>query len=295
VGTRGNLFPGAFVQSCGLPMSLAYRTLDAVLAQRVAEERVRRAADAPGVQMARGVMASRFGRAAAGAVGVLMASAALLDGLCAIAFSGRHGSAAAAATQLLLFAWPLAGVAWVVGWAIARVWGARAVPELSAPDPDHALSWLEGADPLLTARTRAMRWEFASVALPLAALSLACPLTIHWLLVAVVDAAHGSSNGVTAKDFGEWIGLSAMFVGHAHLALAACAVLWASALRKCETHLLKAHVHRAWIVALLITTGVASVPFGIPGAITFVTGLLFIPLMYVVTAHAIACERAALA
>lgn len=240
--------------------------------------------------MARGVMAARFGRAAAGAVGVLLASAALVDGLCSI---GRHGSPDAA-TELLLSAWPLAGVAWLFGWAFARVRAGTAVAERPAGDPELALSWLEGADPLVAARTRAMRWEFASVALPLAALSLACPLTIHWLFAAIVGATEGSFRGVTFDAFGEWIGLSAMVVGHAHLALVACAVLWARSLRKRETPLLKAHVHRAWVAALLITTGAASLPFGIPAAFTFVTGLLFIPLMYVVTAHGVTRERVTL-
>ena len=276
----------------------AYRSLEPVLRQRVAELRERRERDVMFVEVARGVASRRLGRAVGGAVGVAFGVAAFLAGL---ATFWNHDSPASHAmqvgsTELLLIAWPLALAAGAAARWVARALLARRARVAMSGEPALDLRALEAADPLRDACDRAMAWERASAALPLAALSLLAPLTLHGVVWA--GLAHGESLSSAMQDFGAWIGLSAILVGHAHLALLICAVRWAFKLRTRETAELHVGVHRAWGKALAISGATACLPglvlLAVPPLLVVATGLLFVPLMYVCTARTLTRERIAL-
>lgn len=276
----------------------AYRSLEPVLRQRVAELCERRERDAMFVDVARGIASRRLGRAVGGAAGVAVGVAAFLAGLAAF---WNHDSQAShamqvASTQLLAAAWPLALAAGAAARMLARPLLARRARVSMSGEPALDLRALEAADPLRDACDRAMAWERASAALPLAALSLLAPLTIHGVVWA--GLAHGESLTSATQDFGAWIGLSAIIVGHAHLALLVCAVRWAFKLRTRETAELRVGLGRAWGKALAISAGIACLPgavlLAIPPLLVVATGLLFVPLMYYCTARTLTRERIAL-
>jgi hypothetical protein len=170
------------------------------------------------------------------------------------------------------------------------------VPIRLTGDPAVDLARLEAYDPLREACELAMRCERGSAAMPLAAVSLTAPLTLHWLVWLGLSLPH--IEDASAGDFGTWIAVSALLVGHAHLALLIAAVRWAFSLRARETSMLRVGVHRHWGIALLVAVGVACLPgvvlLGIPPILVGVTGLLFVPFMFVGTARCIERERMAL-
>jgi hypothetical protein len=203
-----------------------------------------------------------------------------------------------AATVLLLSAWPVAIAAALVGRVLARLVLADRLelPLRLTGDLSVDLARLEAYDPLRSTCELAMRWERGSAAMPLAAVSLVAPLTIHWLVWLGLSMPHLEDTRMA--DFGTWIAVSALLVGHAHLALLVAAVRWAFSLRARETSTLRAGVHRHWGIALLVAIGVACLPgvvlVGLPPILVGVTGLLFVPFMFVGTARCIARERLAL-
>jgi hypothetical protein len=238
-----------------------------------------------------------MGWAAAGGVGTAMGAVALLSGLLADGASYAESQGIeATATWLLLGTWPAALVAGVVGVVVARLSTSVLLdaPVTISGDPAKDLARLEADDPLCNLRRLASRWEFASAALPLAALSLAAPLTIHWFVAELLGIG---TLGPTAREFGKWIAMSALIVGHAHLALLLMAVRWAWTLRTCETLALRSAGSR-WVRALLCAVGVAAVPgivlLAIPPVLVALTGLVFIPAMYALTARRVERERLAL-
>jgi hypothetical protein len=267
----------------------AYRSLEPVLRQRVSELWARRERDAVFVEVARRVASRRIGRAVGGAVGVAFGVATFLVG-----FAG-FPSHKATATHLLFLGWPAALVVGLACRALAGPLLARRARVSLSGNLALDLRALE-VDPLRAACERAMAWERASAALPLAAMSLLAPLTIHGLLWLALCAANARPDG--AEDFGTWIGLSAIIVGHAHLALLVCAVRWARKLRTTETAHLRRGLGRAWGKALLVSMGIACLPgavlLAIPPMLVGVTGLLFVPLMYACTARTLLHERIAL-
>ena len=270
----------------------AYRSLEPVLVQRVAELRARRERDAVFVDVAHDVACRRVGRAVGGGVGVAMATAAFAFAL--IGFS--RDSDRIASTALLFLAWPVA----LVAGALARL---LAHPLLSmggrvglSGDPRVDLARLEAIDPLRSACDVAMAWERRSAALPMAAVSLLAPLTIHGIVWFGLSRPEVAATAMA--DFGTWIGLSALIVGHAHLALLVCSVRWACKLRAVETLELRIGLGRAWGKALLVTLGVACLPgivlLAVPPILVAATGLVFVPLMFHVAARTVARERMAL-
>jgi hypothetical protein len=259
----------------------------------------RRVAERFDAWAARRVATRRIGWAAAGGVAAVMSAAALVSGLFADvgSYSDRE-DAAGVATCLLLGAWPVALLAGVVGLIVARISTTFVLdaPVTLSGDPSEDLAQLEAGDPLRNMRALASRLEFASVALPLAALSLGAPLTIHWFVSQLLGGL--GTSGPSPRDFGQWIGLSAILVGHAHLALALMTVLFARSLRTCETINLRSWASRRWIGALVCAVGVGAVPgvvnLAIPPILVGVTGLVFIPAMYALTARRVERERLAL-
>jgi hypothetical protein len=274
----------------------AYRSLEPVVRQRLADLRERRDRDALFVDVARRVVERRIGRAIGGGVGIAIGGAAFLVALASFVCSGELSHRArVASTVLLLTAWPAALLSGATSRLVSRALGADVRVPLSG-NPSIDLARLEAADPLRHACDVAMRWEQASAALPLAALSLVAPLTIHWIVWTVFS---GSFPGVSKlEDFGTWIGISAIIVGHAHLALLVCAVRWACLLRARATGELCSDVTRSWGLALLVAGGAACLPgvvlLAIPPLLVLGTGLLFVPWMFIAMARGIERERFAL-
>jgi hypothetical protein len=277
----------------------AYRSLDAVVSDVLDRARERQTREWSEREDARRIAVRRIARTVAGATALL---AGLTTFVCALASLPGGGLVLAspqwsyASTCVLLCAWPLA----LAAGAVARVVvGASTVRRLHAPvavtgPPGGGLVMLEGADTLGAARAMAARWERASTALPLAALSMTAPLTIHFVVWSLlVGPTHAS-----ARDFGQWIAASVVIVGHAHLALAACAARWAYKLRERESWALGAGVGASSLKALFLSVGVACLPgvllIGLPPVLVLVTGIAFVPAMYMATASCLRRERLAL-
>ena len=275
----------------------AYRSLDPVFSERVAELRARRAGDAPFVDLARRVAVRRIGRTIGGAVGVVVGSAAMLVGVASF-FAGYplERREQAVATELLLLAWPLAIAAAVAARLLARAAVVSAegalLPLTGVPSTDFAR--LEAHDPLRRTRALATRWETASIALPMAALAMIAPLSLHCVAWCLLSGAQGE----WWVDFGQWIAISAVVVGHAHVALAIAAAVWARRTRLLDAPEVRARIGRSWGVALLVAIGVSCLPgvllLAVPPILVGMTGIVFVPAMYVVAAGWITSERMAL-
>ena len=275
----------------------AYRSLEPVLVHRLGELRERRERDAVFVQVALGVAARRIGRTVGGAVGVVFGGAALLVAVGAFLLDyPSQAPVRAAATTLLLAAWPLALLAGLCGRWTARALLSMGTRTTMSGDPATDLAVLQAMDPLRDTCSVAMHWERRSAALPLAAMSLVAPLSLHWIVWCLLDVPHIGLR--SAEDFGSWIGVSAVLVGHAHIALLVAAVRWTRKLRAMPTPCLRTDLSRAWGLALGVAVGVACLPgvvlLGIPPILVAVTGLFFVPLMFHVTARSIERERLAL-
>jgi hypothetical protein len=271
----------------------AYRSLEPVLLQRFSELRERREHDAMFVDLARRVARRRVGRAVAGGAGVVMAVAAFGFGLLGFSRDGGANPDRILSTELLFLAWPVALLLGALARVLARPllsFGGR-VPLSGNPGLD--LARLEASDPLREACDIAMSWERRSAALPMAAASLLAPLTIHGIVWFVLARPSTAVSGM--DDFGSWIALSVIIVGHAHLALLVSALRWAYKLRSVETIQLQIGLGRGWGTALLVSAGVACLPgivlLAIPPILVLVTGLAFVPLMFHATARTIERER----
>ncbi len=273
----------------------AYRTLEPVLVQRALELRELRMHDAPLAVVARRVASRRVSRAVGGAVGTLMG---VLVFLVAIASFIEHYPDQERiqrwATLLLLAAWPAALVSGLLARLATRAASSASARLPMTGDPATDLARLERHDPLARAREVALAWERRSVALPLAALSLLAPLTIHWCVYCVPSGGGDR----LVQDFGFWIALSGVLVGHAHLALLVSAVRWTGKLCAMPTDEMRLHGHRGWGNALGVSVAIGCLPgvvlFAIPPALIAITGVLFIPFMYVATVRILGAERLAL-
>jgi hypothetical protein len=271
----------------------AYRCLEPVLFDWVERVRERQAREWPERDAARKVAARRIARAAAGATGLLVGGGAFLSALADFAVRPSvwaAGRDSGLLTALLLSAWPAALVVWgltrtMAGGAIRRRVHA---PLALTGDAGEDLLRLQREDSLGEARALAARWECAGAALPLAALSMVAPLSLHFLVRSLFAP-------VRVADFDGWIVLSVILVGHAHVALCICAVLWARALSERHTATLADGLRGSMLKALFITVGVAALPgvllMGIPPLLVLVTGLVFVPAMYAATVRCMQRER----
>jgi hypothetical protein len=284
-------------------MAVGYRNLDAVVDERIARFRARRAEERPSDDAVTRVFAARKARIAAGTVGTAAGLTMFVEAL-----ASSHPSFASDrspwTTYTLIAAWVALSIAGALAWGLAR---RRAGLELgrepAASGDAHAdLARIEAADPLGKLRTTTSILEVASAALPLAAASLLVPLTLHALIAVIACAATGVS--LTATDFAQWIMASAVLVGLAHLALVIQVVLWARSLRCRETAQLRQGIHTAWARILAVTAAVALVPVVgfvpwhplalLPATIVLATGSAFMPLLFLSTVRCLRRERALL-
>jgi hypothetical protein len=166
---------------------------------------------------------------------------------------------------------------------------ARAFSPSESPISD--VDRLEELTPAAVVRELAARLEWRSVALPMTALALLLPLSLHYLVVAMLHAGvpHG-------RDFDGWISLSLLFVGHCHVVLAYQAWRFARRLREAEDVFTVGLIAdrsgwQAWGVTiassiaagvlLLVVVPIAGIALVIVApAVVAATGLAFIPTMF---------------
>jgi hypothetical protein len=157
------------------------------------------------------VFARRQARVWAGIVGVLGASALVVS----FALRGSRGL-----SEIVVASWIATLVTYFVGRGVSGAgllfWVRRRYRPSGDPLVD--LTRLEDGGPRAFVLKHTQWLEGPSLAYPLLAVSLLGPLSIHLLLaVGLVSATLGHFDG--------WIALSLVVVGHAHLTLAAFAVL----------------------------------------------------------------------
>ncbi len=276
----------------------AYRSLEPVLQERLDALQERREQDVVFVEAVRRVARRRLGRAWGGAFALACGVLAFAVGLASLPADYRSEKELHGLATGLLFLAPLVGLAAILGGRVfARLWLAW---NLDAPtrltgDVAADLARIEAADPLRASREVAMRWERMSVALPIAAVSILAPLTLHGVVYCMLRVP---SDGMTLRavdDFGMWIGLSALIVGHAHVAVLVGTVRWAYRLRATDTAELRKGLHKHWGTTLLVAVGVACIPgivlLGIPPLLVAITGVAFLPFAYGIAARAVSNER----
>jgi hypothetical protein len=169
-------------------------------------------------------------------------------------------------------AWGVAGLVALAARALAtRALGRRYPAFVVGDDPWRDLTRLGDLESPSVLRRRAARLETASVGLPLTGLALVAPISIHLVVAILFGVGLG---------FVKWLALSVVIAGSAHIALIACAWLFAQRLRDQP---LANHRNAGWR-ALLWTTGVSAVPFAllylIPPLVVLATGALFVPFAF---------------
>lgn len=157
----------------------------------------------------------RVGRIAAGAVGVFGFGG--IVALLIVEFVSDERMAGLASAALFLV-WVLSFVAYLVAGGIAEVrFGRSGLPPRSE-DVRADIERLSEIEPDLVLRDKVDRREVWSVALPMIAVSLLGPLTLHLILYSVA-LILGIVDG-RFVDFDKWMALSLAIVGHAHLVAA---------------------------------------------------------------------------
>ncbi len=227
-------------------------------------------------------------RAARMAFGIVALAGAAFVVEAAIAGRGTDGSGAL--SELLLASWAAA----IVAWLLARVIAPRVVRRtLAYPAPtgdvDVDVARLEGR-PLLPSPTR---WAWAGAALPMAAVSLLAPLTLHLAFWALFVRSTAEMLG----EFDPWIVYGLALVGQAHVVLALYACRHAQRLLEAPL----GHVDEiggAWR-ALGVTVFASAFPgvviFSVPPLLTAVTGALFVPALFSAMKRVVIAERRELA
>ena len=263
--------------------TIAYRDSLEGLRIRYAELLAERTQD-PSLAGASRVFGARTGRIWAGNTGIAGAVLLALGALATLAVPGLP------LTTLLLLSWPAMLGAGAVGWVLAD----RRVRREGAPRPTGDvrtdLARLQAALPASALRDLAVDRERRSLARPMIAVALLAPLTIH----AVVYLGFGG--GLAA--FNNWIGLSLLCVGHAHLALAWGCHRFARNAASLTGYALEQAGRRAQWRAFGFAVLFAALPGGvlylIPPILTAATGLLFNPILFLKMTGTLVAERAAL-
>jgi hypothetical protein len=271
---------------------------DALAADRLSEAEARIAESSPATI----VYVTRFVRCAFGLGGIgaalVLLDAALNQG---VALTPILDASWLVLGAVVLAARPLAAVS--LGAAARRAY--RASDDLPGD-----LAMLEGQTAERTLAGLADRLEERSVALPLAALALLLPLTLHRLAAFLLDGlgvpvpfvwAFGAARAMDA-----WIKASLALVGHCHVLLLVLACAFARDLRRHPDLPEPALGERAgW--GAFAWTSLASIPAGtlclalwplegwvpfllVPTLVTL-TGLTFIPSSFLLLGRAIARER----
>ena len=240
-----------------------------------------------------GAHAARVARIAAGAVGI--AGTVVMVGIVALGGPRWMGTYALLGSCLAVVATYVGTFsALSIGAAFGSpAGGARGLPNMR-PESLEGLAQLEARNPLHVMDRKLSRLETWSSALPLAAASLLTPLALHFVFGALVFGPQ------TTESFGGWIQCSVVIVGHAHLVLVGLSIRYARKMRRLSMQELDAmKVGREWGKAWGFTVLASCVPgivlLGVPPAISALTSILFVPLMFIGIRRVILRERLALA
>jgi hypothetical protein len=209
--------------------------------------------------------------------------------------------------EALELAWVIMAAAYALGWLSGGLFYrlAREGPALTGELYQDIDALKRGVEERLAPRVDS--WEPASVALPLMALALYMPLTLHSVVISLDYLAPLLDGRMSAFNYpqfiekaSDWIDVSMRIVGHAHLVLAGFCLAFAARLRTTDAAALAAGATRgAGLKAVGWTTLAAAVPgvlfLALPPLITGATGVVFVPAMFALARRAVLRERYALA
>jgi hypothetical protein len=215
----------------------AYRSADApILRQRRAEVEAEQELLEPELPALRDLLAARIARIVSGATGIAGAFI-----VCIVSI----GDDKVAPTAALL----LSVAAMFATWAITRIAFAfapakRLIPKKVLTYTGHLATDVAAIDamkPWPEVEQKLHAVESASTALPVAAISLLAPLTIHYPFAMVFFDAD-------TDGFSKWIRMSLVIVGFAHLTLMALAIRFAKRMSAMATEdIVEMPIHRQWL------------------------------------------------
>lgn len=276
-------------------MSSAYRSAyEHIVGLRLAETKEVRAELTPLLPSLRAVVRARIARIVAGSVGIAGAAAMTA---CAVWFRGHDD---ASPTYALLGSSIALVVVWILmrgGLGVSALLRRKASYDLKLSGQlEEDIARIEATDPrseVQRIEATAESLELPSIALPIAGISLLAPLLSHWLFVIVCG-------NETSREFSDWIRISLVIVGHAHIALVICGFLFAKRIKSLSLEGLgDMRIHREWLKAWMITIGVSCLPgillVLVPPLLVAVTGIAFIPIVWIALHRAVISERSAFA
>lgn len=288
-------------------MTTAYRSDEDLLRERLAAALHSRDAELEGaISRLRRVYSRRIARLVSGAVGTAGGAALFLLAIASVCgagsgernfwsalFDGGSREHPGALVWLLLASSASAALAYLPARIGASLAFERAVRDPFSPSGSarRDLERLARHRPKAIAEERIARAEPLSVALPLVAMALLGPLSMHlgvWIWL---------SRGEGLGSFGGWITTSVLAVGVAHLVLARAGVVFARSLRQMSAGAICTAANRTWLRAYGYTVLASLLPGAllllIPPVVTALTGLLLVPLMFLGASYRIAAERKA--
>jgi hypothetical protein len=286
-------------------MVSAYRSDEAVLKELVNQMVTEHGCEVARLDLTvRPVVLRRAGRIVAGAVGTL---AGLLFWLLSLRYALTQTPAwytVGAQTDgllvgLLLGAWALMGIAYLLSGLVGDPLLDRALtpsPQLSGR-PRADLERLRTAEPHRHVIELLDRMGAPSFGLPLAAIGLLAPITLHLAVWIAWCCGHGPEQW---QDFDGWIKLSAAYVGIAHLVLAGCCLRLGHRIGR-ERNVSPGTIattegFKAYVVTVLaaFVPGIVFLFSGwtlLPPVITAITGAVFMPLSCRLVAKQATAER----
>ena len=174
--------------------------------------------------------------------------------------------------------WGLALVAYGVARPIAARAFERRLELSAAPDLHSSITFLSHFDPRAIARAAVERWEQRALAWPLMGIALIAPLLIHYGVATLLSAQLAPLD-----QFGLWVGLSALIVGHVHYFVGSQGAAFAREVAESPDDRLPTLTGRGWR-AVVVGVGTSLMPglaaLGIPCVVVAITGLAFLPATY---------------
>lgn len=245
-----------------------------------------------------GVYSRRVARLAAGTTAVVGFFVMVLAAILKAMDGNRGGSLFPGPTVVLLDSVLLSVVVYVttrVGAAVT-FWQRVRASMGTSDDVLAQAARLEEGGVRRTAMELASRHERWGIAAPMAGISLLAPLTMHLVLYWLPMRAPGSDRWLASFDV--WIQASLILVGIAHVTLALLCVRFGRLVAEARTSVLASKIPVGAWTALGYTILASCIPgliaFALPVAITAVTGLVFIPPMFVFMYRRATRERQAL-
>lgn len=181
------------------------------------------------------------------------------------------------------------GVATVSTWGVialsyfaarwwANRWFSRRLVLQEASDIHASISYLTRFDPREVVSKTVGQWERRGIAWPLMGIAMIAPLMIHYFVASLL-----SGQLAPLDEFGMWVGLSALIVGHVHYFVGAQGAAFARDVVESTDDRLPLLKGRGWR-ALVVAVGTSLMPglaaLGIPCLVVALTGVVFLPACY---------------